>query len=65
MYWHKALREKSPKNDVAIDIYHEALKTLNNLTPHLSAVDRHTVGMRLVAQLGELALGLTGKSQTA
>ena len=62
LYWRKALNEKSPKNDIAIDIFHEALEVLDRLAPGRSPSDLKAIGMHMTTQLARISAELMGKS---
>jgi hypothetical protein len=51
LHWRKALNDKSPKNDIAIGIFHEALEVLDRLAPVCSSSDLKAIGEHMTTQL--------------
>ena len=62
LHWRKALNDKSPKNDFAIDNFHKALEVLDRLAPGLSSSDLKAIGMRMTTQLVRKSAELRLKS---
>lgn len=62
LHWRKALNDKSPKNDFAIDNFHKALEVLDRLAPGLSSSDLKAMGMHMTTQLARSAAALIRKS---
>ena len=62
LHWRKALNDKSPKNDFAIYIFHEALEVLDRLAPSCSSSDIKAIGIHLTTQLARKSAELGLKS---
>jgi hypothetical protein len=62
LYWRKALNDKLPKHDIAIDSFHAALEVLDLLAAGPTAPDLRAIGMHMTTQLPRSAAGLIRKS---